>query len=141
MNIIEINLINQTLLEDFIKKIDSDNFRYYKNRDLSCLKNHFYTILLMINNISVGYGHIDYNHLDKKYFLGICILSNYQNNGYGNIIMNCLINKFNETFGLSELFLTVDKNNIKAIKLYKKFNFNIYFETNDFYLMKLTSTK
>jgi ribosomal protein S18 acetylase RimI-like enzyme len=85
----------------------------------------------------IGYGHIDYEN--NKYWLGICILDKFCGNGYGKIIMNYLINYFDENISNNEpLYLCVHTNNISALKLYEKFNFKIVDEIKEknFYKME-----
>jgi ribosomal protein S18 acetylase RimI-like enzyme len=134
MNILEINQENIYYLEDFIKKPLSNNFRYFQKRDINCTKNHLVTLIGLINNEPIAYGHIDYSQEENKYWLGICVLNDYQGKGYGKQIMQELINK-SETKKIIELYLSVDKNN-NAIYLYKKFDFKIIDEKPNLYFMK-----
>jgi ribosomal protein S18 acetylase RimI-like enzyme len=71
------------------------------------------------------------------YWLGICILDEYQGKGFGNQMMIKLIEIFKEKQLSKELYLTVDKDNQKAINLYKKFNFDLIEDNNTYYKMKL----
>lgn len=133
----QINIINNhniSLLEKFIKNKLSNNFRYFEKRNINIINNHYITIIGTINDIPIGYGHIDIDN--NIYWLGICILEEYHGNGYGKYIMNYLINKFNES-NVQELYLTVDKNNIVAIKLYEKYNFKIIKDYDYYYKMLL----
>ena len=116
------------LLKIFSNNTLSNHFRYFNkflssnDFPLNMIFNHIYTIIGTINNIPIAYGHIDY---ENNYWLGICILSDYQNKGYGKQIMNNLIQFINDN-NINPLFLTVDNDNLNAIHLYKKFNFSIY---------------
>ena len=108
-------------LKVFIDKNDSNFFRYFDNRDISCIKDHKYTIVVEMNNDIIGYAHIDY---DGNNWLGICLLDNYRGQGIGNDIMKKLI-KFHNKFNKNEyLYLTVDIDN-PAKYLYEKFGFKI----------------
>ena len=77
---------------------------------------------------------------DKQYYIAsLYILPNYQNRGIGTKLLNLVINKCT----LQNIYLTVDKINIKAFKFYKKNNFklenkeleNKELENNKLYLM------
>ncbi len=131
MSIIEINKNNRQLIEQFTKNKLSLSFRYFNTRTIDILDNHILTIVLVENNIVCGYGHIDF---DEKYWLGICILSEYQGKGYGKIIMEYLLNH-NNTKLCKSIHLTVDKTNDIGLKLYKKYNFNIVKEYDTYLLM------
>jgi GNAT superfamily N-acetyltransferase len=142
LNIIEINKNNIDYLKNFILNEIPPTFRYFKTRNIDIVKNHIITIILLDDDISVGYAHIDcdfigaYTILDApKYWFGICLLEKYHGKGLGKYIMKYIFN--NEKINnLNEVFLTVDKINEKAIKLYKQFDFNIIEEKENFYLMK-----
>ena len=84
----------------------------------------------------MAYGHIDYSKDENKYWLGICLLEEYQGKGYGKQMMNALIDIFNNT-DIDTLYLTVDKENSKAISMYKKYSFNIIDEEESYYIMCL----
>ena len=139
MNIIHINNENIYILEKFIKNINNKFFTYFSKRDISCINNHKLTIILKNESEEIGYGHIDYEN--NIHWLGICILDKFCGNGYGKLIMNYLINYFNEKisiFNNESLYLCVHTNNIPALKLYEKYNFKIIDEIKEkkFYKMK-----
>jgi RimJ/RimL family protein N-acetyltransferase len=122
------------LLKIFSNNTLSNHFRYFNkflssnNFPLNMIKNHIYTIIGTINNIPIAYGHIDF---ENNYWLGICILNEYQNKGYGKQIMNHLLEFVNNN-NINPLFLTVDNDNLNAIHLYNKFNFSIYQSNKSF---------
>jgi perosamine synthetase len=118
--IISINENNTSYLEEFINKIDSHNFRYFKNRTVSVIKNHFLTIVLTDNNIPFGYAHIDLD--DDIYWFGICLHKEYQGKGIGNKLMEYIFNHC-KVKKLNKVYLTVDTDNFAAFHLYKKHNF------------------
>ena len=132
VEIIEININNINFLQKFINNKLPDTFRYFNKRNIKCIEDHILTIIMLEHKKPIGYAHIDY---DKKYWFGICILQEYQSKGYGRKIMEYIFNheKIEE---IGEIFLSVDVNNDKAIKLYKKYNFNIVEENNIYYIMK-----
>ncbi len=47
----------------------------------------------------------------------------FQNKGYAHIVLPILLNKIKNTYGYNKLYLSVYKNNEKAIRLYKSFGF------------------
>jgi RimJ/RimL family protein N-acetyltransferase len=132
LKIIEINKNNINYLEDFIKNELPSTFRYFKSRNIDIIKNHIITIILAENDISIGYAHIDY---ENKYWFGICLLEEYQGKGLGKKIMEYIFND-EKIMNLDEIYLSVDKINEKAIKLYKNYNFKIIEENENFYIMK-----
>ena len=137
MKIIEINLSNKHLLENFLKKDIPIAFRYFKKRNIDIINNHILTILLIDNNNEIGYAHIDYDN--NQYWFGICLITEYQSKGYGKKMMEYIFT--NEKLkNINEIVLSVDKININAINLYTKFNFKIINETELYYLMKKQQT-
>jgi ribosomal protein S18 acetylase RimI-like enzyme len=129
---------NINLLKNFLNNKLSNSFRYYNKRNISIIENHLITVIGLDKNlVSIAYGHIDYCSNENIYWLGICILEEHQGKGYGNEIMNMLINNFKEKAISNKLYLTVDKDNQKAVNLYKKFNFNIVEEMETYCKMLL----
>ena len=88
-------------------------------------------IVLVENDVVFGYGHIDF---DNNYWLGICILNEYQGKGYGKLTMDYLLNH-NNTRLCKSIYLTVDKENNIGLNLYKKYNFKIIKEYDTYLLM------
>lgn len=131
--IIEININNIYLLQKFINNNLPNTFRYFNKRNIKCIENHILTILMLENNNPIGYAHIDYD--DNKHWFGICILQEYQSKGYGKKIMEYIFNH-KKIEKIEEIFLSVDINNNRAIKLYNKYNFNIVDKNNIYYIMK-----
>lgn len=141
MEIVKITIDNTTYLTDFLNNNISSYFRYYTNRDISVIKDHLVTYIGIIQNKTVAYGHIDYSKDENKYWLGICLLEEYQGKGYGKQIMNTLINTFNNSINIDRLYLTVDKDNSKAISMYKNYFFSIIAEGESYYMMCLNKIK
>lgn len=136
IKVIKIDETNTKLLEEYIPKINSVNFRYFNKRTIECIKNHILTLLFYdtINNKYFAYTHIDYYN---KYWFGIYIDNEYRNKGYGNMFLNYTLNHENLK-EINEINLSVDDDNINAIKLYKKNCFEIYDKKeNIFYMKKL----
>jgi hypothetical protein len=91
--IIKIKENNKFLLDDFLKNKIPTTFRYFTKRDSTIIKNHILTLVLMTENKPIGYAHID--NENNKYWLGICIIDEYQNKGYGKILINYILNDEN----------------------------------------------
>lgn len=132
MYYITINNQNIDILKSFLENQISDNFRYFKNRSFDSIQSHVYTLILEYEYKYIGYGHIDFD--SSKNWIGICILEEYQGKGFGNLILNRLI-QIAKDKSINELFLSVDKNNIKAFKLYEKMGFTIIQDNYDKYFM------
>jgi ribosomal protein S18 acetylase RimI-like enzyme len=123
------------LLSTFLKDAGNslNTFRYFGKRPLECIQNHKYTILVLNKNERpVAYGHLDPQ--SEILWLGICVSENQVGKGYGKMIMTDLTEKA-DSDGISELILQVDKANVNAVSLYKKFNFNITTEKDELYLI------
>jgi ribosomal protein S18 acetylase RimI-like enzyme len=140
MEIIRVNTENVVYLTDFLKNKISNYFRYYTKRDTSIIINHTVTFIGSIQDKPMAYGHIDYSKDENKYWLGICLLEEYQGKGYGKQMMNALIDIFNNK-DIDTLYLTVDKDNSKAVSMYTKYSFNIIDEGESYYIMCLNKIK
>lgn len=121
LKIIEISCDNIVHLENFLKNEMPTSFRYYNKRNIDVIKNHELTVILMLGNIEIGYAHIDID-IDKKIWFGICVLEQYIGRGYGNHIMEYVLNH-PKIIKLNRIYLSVDNDNLNAIKLYKNHNF------------------
>ena len=119
--ILEVNEDNKYLIHDFLNNSIPDTFRYFNKRTIDVIKNHIITLILIDENLPVGYAHIDY---DDKYWFGICILDKYQGKGYGTKMMEYILNH-EKIKNIDKIYLTVDKINTIAVNLYKKYNFYI----------------
>ena len=137
MKIVQINSVNLHYLHTFCGNIMPPQFRYFNTRKpVDAVSNHVITLIGLINDTPIAYGHIDYSKDENKDWLGICLLEGYQGKGYGKQIMNKLIDTFNNT-DIDTLYLTVDKDNTIAISMYKKYSFNIIDEEESYYIMCL----
>ena len=133
-DIIEITENNNYLLNEFLNNSIPGTFRYFNKRSINVIKNHIITLILIDDNLPVGYAHIDY---DDKYWFGVCILDNYQGKGYGKKIMEYIFNH-ERIKNIDNIYLTVDKVNYIAISLYKKYNFYIVEEKDTYFMMCFT---
>jgi perosamine synthetase len=136
INIVYINEENKVyIFNNFLKKINHENFRYFNNRNIECLDNHILTVLLFhnIDNKYIGYSHINYT---TKHSFGIYIDKNYRNKKIGSLLLNYTLNHHSIS-EIENIYLNVDKSNLNAIDLYKKYNFEIesYNEIKNCYTM------
>ena len=119
MRFIPIDEDNIEYLNEFIDSMgsSSESFRYYDTREPeNVISDHIVTILLFDNG-AVGYGHLDRE--EDIIWLGICVKEGERGRGYGRIIMEELTRDYD-----GEITLTVDKDNVRAIKLYRDFSFD-----------------
>jgi len=133
--IINITKENSFLLEEFIKNNSSNFFRYFDSRTVDIMHNHVITIVKVIDNKTVGYGHIDEDQ-DSNLWIGLSVLDDYQRKGYGKELLNYLVS-FSKSNQLQNVQLTVDIDNYKALNLYLKYGFVIDTVQPKYYLMKL----
>lgn len=120
------------LIERFITNAgDSLSFfRYFDSRPYQIIQNHLVTFLLFIPNqkIAVGYGHLEVEA--NLLWLGIAISEEFRGQGFGKGLLKRLIATGKEE-NYDYLYLSVDKVNIPAINLYKKFGFELYTSKNE----------
>jgi len=123
--IIEISPNNQAniaLLERFISSMgnSSKSFRYFATRPISVINNHLCTVLLLVDDKPIGYGHLDKE--GNNVWFGIAIIEDFVGKKMGSIIIKYLLDKADQ-LKLPVLRLSVDESNIPAIKLYEKYGF------------------
>lgn len=137
MNIVSIKKENIHLLKTFIEHIGiaGETFRYFNKRSVEVINNHLITLVLLENDIPVGYGHLEPEN--DIFWLGICVLPAFSGKGYGKNMMNALIERAKE-LKLTSITLTVDRQNTVAIKLYEQFNFKIETVHKNYYKYVLT---
>jgi GNAT superfamily N-acetyltransferase len=123
----KITISDLEILKNFIQSSGDSlkTFRYYEKRDFKIISNHILTALLFFNNKPIAYGHLEKE--DDKMWLGIMVSESEKGKGFGKVIMSYLISYCKEN-KFSNIFLTVDKNNLNAIYLYQKFDFKIVSE-------------
>lgn len=136
MKLIHIQETNLHLLHQFIDKNTSKHFRYFEKRDITCIQNHIYTVILQNNeNEIMGYAHIDYE--SGIHWVAICVLEDYQRKGHGKYLLQEIID-FAQQNNTETLQLSVDVDNSIALHLYLKQGFIIENITSDHYVMKKT---
>jgi len=120
------------ILDEFIKKNPNalKTFRYFTNRPYSIIKNQIVCNLYSNDIEYLGYGHLEKEN--NKIWLGIMVSDTQVGKKYGNQIMDDLISQSDE-----DIYLSVDKNNLPAIKLYKNKNFEIIDNKENNFIMKL----
>ncbi|MBF4465686.1 GNAT family N-acetyltransferase [Flavobacterium sp. LC2016-12] len=118
----EISVDDTQVLRNFIDNAGNsiESFRYFNTRPLEIISNHVITVVVLDDKIPVGYGHLDKE--DDKIWFGIAISEQYKGKGLGKKIMQYLTD-YADRKKMSDLFLSVDKSNTIAIKMYENFNF------------------
>lgn len=139
-------MIRVAVLDD-IKYINDLGKEYYPNFTniynlLDYINNPNYIVLVSIfesiNGFLIAYKNIDYIEL-----LFIIVDNNNRRSGIGTSLLNRLIEITNK-----DILLEVDNQNIEAINLYKKLNFQVinirkkyYSNGNDAFIMKLVKNE
>lgn len=108
--------------------IGTKKFRYFNKRNFDIISSHIKTLLIIENEKILGYSHLDKENDDV--WFGIMICDDCVGLGYGSVLLKETLSDYNGVVKLS-----VDKDNIVAIKLYKKNNFRILESHNDYYIM------
>ena len=126
----EVTKENLNLIEGFLKNAGDSlsNFRYFSSRSIEVVNNHLITVVMSIDNKMVGYGHLDKD--GDTVWLGVAVSSTDKGKGIGHQIMIYLI-KSGRQLKIPSIYLTVDKDNLVAIRLYKKFGFVVLSEISD----------
>lgn len=140
----DIHIINETnlkLLETFLIFNIPKQFRYFNTRTIDVIKNHKLTLLgtVIINNkeIPISYCHID--NENNVNWIGICVLEEYQNKGYGKQLFTYTMN-YIKTNNIQNVKLTVDIDNWKALHMYLKNGFKIIELYPKYYELKLINS-
>lgn len=93
----------------------------YEERSSKFLKDMCF--ILEYKGIPAGYGQIIRNQNDL-YLVNFGIIKEYQGRGFGYFFLDKIIS-FCKDEGIDKLYLTVDKNNKKAVNLYLKYGFKL----------------
>ena len=117
MNLSDLELIKDILLTDFD---DFWNYNTFKNELLN--SNSTY-IIAKDNNSIVGFAGI-WQSLDTMHITNIVVKKDYRRKKIASLLLEELIKMTKEKKEIIELTLEVNVNNIAAIKLYEKYNFN-----------------
>ena len=104
-----------------VSDIENDIKQEYYIDDLS--------IFLMMNNSAIGYGQVIYNR-GRYTVVNFGIVSVFRGKGFGELLLNHIINECIDR-NILDLYIRVDKNNIKAINLYNKCGFKYEYSINN----------
>ncbi|MCV6639160.1 ribosomal protein S18-alanine N-acetyltransferase [Candidatus Albibeggiatoa sp. nov. NOAA] len=88
-----------------------------------CFKKHYYNFVLEDNQVLLGYALMLIAHPQEAHILNICIHPDYQNCGYGRILLNYLLDSARAK-EVDEILLEVRPSNEAAIRLYHAMGFN-----------------
>lgn len=97
---------------------------------------NIYYICYLNNDEPIGVLGVHFNTRERfkhRASIGINILKKYWGKGYGNILVQNLIEDFNNNLFLKKLELEVRSDNIPAINLYKKYGFKIEGEISQYF--------
>lgn len=115
-------------------KSSLQSFRYFESRSFDVIENQISTLLIFEDDVPVCYGHLDFD--GSKFWLGIAVAQMDRGKGYGNIMMNELIDKAKKK-GIDTIYLSVDTENSIAKSLYEKKGFYVDEEKDGKTFMKL----
>jgi len=140
MKIEKISKALEKQLEQFLSSCGSSlsTFRYFSSRPVSVVRNHLVSLLVFEGDLPVAYGHLDPE--DGIVWLGICVIEDYVGRGYGFSVMEVLLDEA-RALHITKINLTVDKGNLGAIRLYKKFGFKRLKESPSAYLYQWESSE
>lgn len=121
--VVSINKENESILSDFLIALGNQpSFRYFESRTFDALNNHLCTYVVLFDNKPVGYGHLDREN--GITWLGIAIIDAFQGYGIGKLIMSLLLSHA-RLHSVESIRLSVDNDNLTAIKLYEKLGFRL----------------
>jgi ribosomal protein S18 acetylase RimI-like enzyme len=125
MKIVRIDESGLGLLRRFVSLIGASgsSFRYFSSRPAESISNHVVTLLALDDaGTPVCYGHLD---RDKDVvWLGICVAEGHTGQGLGSKMLAVLLDSGDKA-GIEEIKLSVDNNNVPAIRLYEKNGFSL----------------
>jgi perosamine synthetase len=98
------------------------SFRYFEKRSFDVIDSHITTLLIELGGATIGYGHLELEH--DKVWLGIALADEVTGQGWGKLMMFELLKAAKE-MQVNDIYLKVDHDNLRAIKLYKSFGFEL----------------
>lgn len=116
MTIEDFNNIKEVLTEEF------DNFWSPATLKEELNSNNSYFLVAKANNEIIGFAGLKII-LDEADIMNIVIKKNYRHNGIGSSLLDNLIS-YSKSLNLKSITLEVNENNLSAIRLYDKFNFD-----------------
>ena len=119
-------------IEKKIFKSDSFSRKFLQNLIIS---NSLFLKLVISKNLEDIIGYVILIKDDEHRFnlINFIIRKKYQNKGYGSLLMQKTLNIVNNHIEINKIILNVKTTNLKAIKLYKKFGFEIIERIEDYY--------
>ncbi len=145
-------MIKRVLLSDLNKiyKIEKKTFKSdsFSRKLLQNLINSNSLFLKLVTPKNeehiIGYVILIKDNEFRFNLINFIIRKKYQNKGYGSLLMQETLNVVKKYKEINKMILNVKTTNLKAIKLYKKFGFeiierieNYYRENESAYLMEL----
>jgi len=142
--LLTVKIINYNNINDCINilKKNNNDFNFFKNigwsdtqfkNQLNNQNNH--SLGLYYNNVLIAFiiGNImtDKKKLEYEIFI-IYVDNKYRNNRYATLLINAIAN-YPYLLTLKRIVLEVAENNIAAINLYKKCNFDLIGKRNNYY--------
>jgi len=131
-NRMKVTFFNPSVIQvkEFISSLTEElnTFRYFKTREFETINNHVVTLLVRYDDTIVGYGHIDYDKSNNRLWLGLVVSKQYQTLGLGTMLIKELIKDRND------IYLSVNKDNTKAISLYVKNGFKLKDEKTNYFV-------
>ena len=120
-NIINANISHLLEIEEIESKEILMPWSYNSLKDLLSNDNIVFRVMIDSSNKVIGYYSFA-QILDEGHINNIAVRSLDQSKGFGTKLMEDMINQASKR-GINALTLEVEIENIKAINLYKKFNF------------------
>ncbi len=139
--------INTVSIKDLdeIFKLESNSFKkdaFSRNLILNLiLKNTFFFKLINNNdsNEIVGFIIVIQDREDRVNLINLLISEQYQNKGYGSLLLKYTLNKIKEMNNIEVIVLNVNSKNEVAIWLYQKVGFQIVQKIENYYRQKISA--
>ena len=115
-------------------ELEQQNFNDFyslSNCEQELLNTNKHYFVAVENEKIVGYAGI-LTIVDQAELLRIAVNKEHRKTGIASKIIEFLLNYLKNN-NISQLFLEVNENNLNAISLYKKFNFEISYTRKDYY--------
>jgi len=104
------------------------SFRYFTTRVFEdAIKTHVVTLMYS----TYGYAHIDLDLQSGRHYLGVCVMPDYQGKGVGKRLIELILKLYT-----GDIYLTVDKENMRAILFYETYGFSRIQESQTTYTYK-----
>ena len=116
-------------------KLDLNNFKYNKEYLVEDGSFRFKEGNIEIVQRNKALGKITWDHVENgKISIGVFVVRSHRGKGFGTALMAKALHKL-KAEGIETIELGVDGNNLLALKLYRKFGFEVY--ATHFYIAKL----